>query len=237
MTTPSIVSSKLAVVAVAVASAAATAVAPSTASAASKVRSSCDRLGGQTLAANERVRLFRTTLGKSEVHFRACSYRSNRVKELWFDDPDVRVRGQKRSFTWGINGDFVALSVSTSGSSEPTDRAAGEARERLYLWNGRTRRSYYPGNGLVGLRFSELVVTPSGTVAAIGNPYGVVTRPDGSSAPLTESQIEVYKPGSPSTSTWETVAKGSANGLRDLALSGDRLIWTDPAGLQQAPLA
>lgn len=222
---------------------------PTPASASTKARPSCDRLGGTTLAANSQLRLFRQKLTKAElkgyksdvtgVRFRACSYRTRHVATLRVSE-EYGQNAEPTTYTWAINGEYAAVSTSEAGSDDGTDRSAGLSSETLVIWNARTRRTTKPyTGGPVGLRFSELVVSPKGTVGAIGNPYRFGLVEDERHGPLTDSYVVVYEPatkGSPSNGIFRYAATAPINTLTGLAISGSRLIWTDGTGLQQAPI-
>ncbi|MDO9352512.1 MAG: hypothetical protein Q7T55_02390 [Solirubrobacteraceae bacterium] len=232
-------SAALSTTGIALGTAAAFAAAVAPAGAATKDRTSCDRLPGRTLAANDRVRVVRATAKGSETQIRACSYRTNRAADLGFQDETSAQGGLPTTFTWAINGDYVAVSASDPGSDEPTDRSAGLSTESLIIWNGRTRRKIKPSIPTFGLRFTELVISSAGSVAAIGNPYRFSPSADGANAPLTESYVRVFEPTAarnPGSVSWRTVAAAPTKTLSGLAISANRLVWSDGSGLQQAPL-
>ncbi len=205
-------------------------------------RRSCDRRGGTTVAANSRLRLVRVDRPGGVQEYSACSYATRLVTGLGYWDPASMGNGSKPYFTWAINGEWVAISKSDPGSDDGTDRSAGISTEQLWIANARTRRVVQPGAPVNGLRFREMVVSPSGTVAAIGDPYRFGYLPDDAHGPLTTSQVVLYDPGSApppgyGSNVWRTVSTAPPGSLTGLAASGSTLVWSQAGEMQQRSFA
>lgn len=205
-------------------------------------RLSCDRREGTTVAANSRLRLIRVDSPGGVQGYSACSYATRLVTALGSWDPESMGNASKPSFTWAINGEWVAISKSDPGSDDGTDRSSGISTEHLWIANARTRHVVRPPAPTHGLRFRELVVSPSGTVAAIGDPDRFGYLPDEVHGPLTASKVVLYDPGSaPPTgynaNVWRTVATAPTGSLSGLAASGPTLLWSQGGAVEQRPLA
>lgn len=204
----------------------------------------CDRRGGATIQANPHLRLYRKAradLDGARYEARVCMYRSRRDVSLGYDGLGARYLDS----TYAIYGKFAVMVLLESPPPTITNRTPGVTRNVEVMWDGRRERFLpIPGAPTTGLKFSQVVISPTGLIARLGQPHGLTLPPEGQEGqfkPRTDAVIEVLDPSVPDTPTtynsWHTVATGPAGTLTDLVATRTRLVWSTGGQLASAPFA